>query len=59
MERDKKRFKVADYNNDGKLDKIEFTDFLHPEESKAMRDIVIDVSYFNFFILNNLELILM
>jgi Ca2+-binding EF-hand superfamily protein len=49
MERDKKRYKVADNNNDGKLDKMEFTDFLHPEESKLMREIVVDVSFFVVF----------
>lgn len=42
MERNKKRFKAADANNDGKLDKIEYMDFLHPEESNTMRSIVID-----------------
>ena len=36
------RFKAADANNDGKLDKIEYMDFLHPEESNTMRSIVID-----------------
>lgn len=42
LERDKKKFKAADHNKDGKLDKKEYTDFLHPEESAAMREIVID-----------------
>lgn len=36
------RFKIADQDGDGKLSKKEYGDFLHPEESKAMRDIVID-----------------
>lgn len=29
----------------------EYADFLHPEESKAMRNIVIDVSLFYLFII--------
>lgn len=42
MERDKRRFKAADVNQDGKLDKLEYTDFVHPEESNIMRSIVVD-----------------
>lgn len=42
MERDKKRFKAADQDGDGKLTKKEYADFLHPEESKHMNDIVIN-----------------
>lgn len=42
LERDKKKFKAADQDKDGKLSKKEYTDFLHPEESPAMRDIVIN-----------------
>lgn len=42
FKRDEKRFKAADHDKDGKLTKKEYTDFLHPEESPAMRDIVID-----------------
>jgi hypothetical protein len=37
------RFKAADADSDGKLNKNEYADFLHPEETKSMRDIVIDV----------------
>jgi len=40
--RDERRFKVADADRDGKLDREEFATFLHPEESKHMREIVID-----------------
>ncbi len=36
------RFAVADQDRDGKLSKKEYTDFVHPEESLAMREIVID-----------------
>lgn len=39
-----RRFQKADVNSDGKLTKEEFGEFLHPEESDRMRDIVIDVS---------------
>lgn len=41
MSRDRRRWAVADKNNDEKLTKEEFTDFLHPEESPYMRDIVV------------------
>ena len=30
IERDERRFKLADENGDGKLDREEFADFLHP-----------------------------
>jgi len=40
--RDLRRFQKADVNSDGKLTKEEFGEFLHPEESDRMRDIVID-----------------
>jgi len=42
MERDKKKFKAADLDSDGRLNKLEFADFLHPEESIHMREIVIN-----------------
>jgi hypothetical protein len=35
--------KAADKNEDGKLDKAEFSNFLHPEEADHMRDIVVQV----------------
>jgi hypothetical protein len=37
------RFKYADLDQDGKLNKTEYSDFLHPEEVAYMRDIVIIV----------------
>lgn len=40
--RDEKRFKKADKNNDGMLDKDEFVSFLHPENDESMKDIVVD-----------------
>ena len=42
--RDKRRFARADKDNDGLLDKVEFQLFIHPEESREMKDLVIDVS---------------
>lgn len=42
MRRDFRRWGRADQNGDGALTKEEFTDFLHPEESKHMRDIIVD-----------------
>lgn len=42
MRRDEKRWNAADRNGDKLLDKSEFADFLHPEESEIMRDVVIE-----------------
>uniref|UniRef100_A0A0B7A268 Reticulocalbin-3 n=1 Tax=Arion vulgaris TaxID=1028688 RepID=A0A0B7A268_9EUPU len=42
IERDRRRWKHADKNEDGKLTKEEFQDFLHPEEAEHMRSIVVD-----------------
>jgi len=39
--RDERRWKLADRDADGALTLAEFTDFLHPEESEHMKDIVI------------------
>lgn len=44
MKKDFRRWSKADQNNDGSLTKGEFTDFLHPEESKHMKDVIVDVS---------------
>ena len=41
LTRDRRRWSVADANHDDKLTRVEFTDFLHPEESPRMRDIVV------------------
>lgn len=41
IERDHRRWKQADRNADGNLSKEEFQDFLHPEETEHMRDIVV------------------
>lgn len=41
LSRDRRRWAVADHDGDEKLNKEEFTDFLHPEESPYMRDIVV------------------
>lgn len=48
IRRDKRRWARADQNNDGVLTKEEFADFLHPEESVHMKDIVVDVSHFQW-----------
>lgn len=42
MKRDAKRWSKADRDNDGSLTKDEFMDFLHPEESENLKDIIID-----------------
>lgn len=42
MERDNRRFKVADRNGDKKLDREEFASFLHPEETPYMREVVVE-----------------
>lgn len=43
MERDERRFKMADENKDMKATKEEFTAFLHPEEYDHMKDIIVMV----------------
>lgn len=42
LTRDRRRWSVADRDGDDALTKAEFTDFLHPEESKYMRDVVVE-----------------
>ncbi|RUS89550.1 hypothetical protein EGW08_002668 [Elysia chlorotica] len=42
IERDHRRWKQADKDQDGKLSKEEFQDFLHPEEAEHMRGVVVD-----------------
>ncbi len=44
INRDERRWKTADQNNDGKLDKEEFANFLHPEEADHMKLIVVEVN---------------
>lgn len=41
LTRDRRRWSVADRDGDDSLTRPEFTDFLHPEESPYMRDIVV------------------
>uniref|UniRef100_A0A1W7R9T9 Reticulocalbin-3 n=1 Tax=Hadrurus spadix TaxID=141984 RepID=A0A1W7R9T9_9SCOR len=41
LQKDKRRWSVADQNKDNSLSKDEFADFLHPEESPQMRDVVV------------------
>jgi Ca2+-binding EF-hand superfamily protein len=41
MKRDQRRWDAADGDTDGQLTKEEFTDFLHPEESNKLQDIVV------------------
>lgn len=40
--RDERRWKVADYNSDEKLDRTEYGCFMHPEDCEHMRDIVVE-----------------
>ena len=40
--RDSRRFKHADGNQDGRLDKDEFAVFLHPEERAELKGLVVD-----------------
>jgi len=42
MKRDKRRWAMADTDNDALLSKDEFMNFLHPEEVDSMKDIVVD-----------------
>ncbi|XP_066498104.1 reticulocalbin-3 isoform X1 [Hoplias malabaricus] len=41
LTRDERRFKAADKDGDGIASREEFTAFLHPEDSKYMKDIVV------------------
>ncbi|XP_055599728.1 calumenin isoform X2 [Uranotaenia lowii] len=41
LSRDRRRWSVADRDGDDRLARAEFTEFLHPEESPYMRDIVV------------------
>lgn len=41
LTRDRRRWSVADRDGDDQLNRTEFTEFLHPEESPYMRDIVV------------------
>jgi len=43
INRDERRFRVADYDRNGKMTKDEFGDFLHPEDVSHMKDIVVEV----------------
>lgn len=42
VRRDKRRWDRADKNGDGDLDKEEFGNFLHPEESEDMKSVVVE-----------------
>ena len=44
INRDRRRWEKADRDKDGRLSKEEFMDFLHPEDTEHMRDIVVMVS---------------
>ena len=50
MNRDKRRWAKADQDDDGLLTKVEFANFLHPEEVDHMKDVVVDVSRQNSYI---------
>uniref|UniRef100_A0A915CR78 Reticulocalbin-3 n=1 Tax=Ditylenchus dipsaci TaxID=166011 RepID=A0A915CR78_9BILA len=41
IKRDERRWKVADYDSDDKLDRTEYGCFMHPEDCDHMRDIVV------------------
>lgn len=41
LSRDRRRWSVADRDGDDNLSRDEFVEFLHPEESDHMRDIVV------------------
>ena len=45
ISRDERRWKVADYDSNGKLDRTEYGCFMHPEDCDHMRDIVVQVRY--------------
>lgn len=41
LDRDKRRWNVADIDGDGALTRDEFAAFLHPNENERMKDIVV------------------
>lgn len=41
LKRDRRRWSIADRDGDDNLTRAEFGEFLHPEESEHMRDIVV------------------
>jgi len=43
MAHDERRWKLADTNGDGMLDKAEYSNFLHPEEAAHMKESLIQV----------------
>jgi Ca2+-binding EF-hand superfamily protein len=42
LDKDQRRFNMADLNKDGALDRVEFQAFVHPEEHTHMQDIVLE-----------------
>lgn len=42
IRRDRRRWEKADINKDDKLNKEEYTAFLHPEEYEYMKDVVVE-----------------
>jgi len=44
---DSRRWKLADMNGDGMLDKEEYASFLHPEEADHMKESLIEVAAIN------------
>lgn len=43
LKRDKRRWEKADENEDGMLSREEFRNFIHPEESEQMHDVIVQV----------------
>jgi len=41
IKRDERRWAIADYDSNGKLDRTEYGCFMHPEDCETMRDIVV------------------
>lgn len=41
ISRDERRWKSADYDSDGKMDRTEYGCFMHPEDCDHMRDVVV------------------
>ena len=42
IQRDMRRWRKADSNNDGRLNRVEFKTFLYPEGSEVMHDVLVD-----------------
>ena len=53
IRRDRRRWDLADTDKDNRLTKLQYTHFLHPEDEDHMREVVIEVSWVEFYVPNS------